>query len=372
MRIISRYIFNEISHYFLVLLAMMAVVFLINETYDTREDFLEHAPSALTIAQFLVYSIPHQLGQTFPMLALLSTIFAYGLLAKNRELLAMAATGMSFWRLALPALIFGLLLTGFSYWFSEAVVPTAQRRARYLEKVKIGGRSESIFTKQNDLFVKGGGNRLYLMDKYLSEQNRMKFPTILELRGEDRGLSERIEAVEGRLVEVREDGTQLWEFTGAERWTFGAHGAVETYQQYDKPYQIQMEEELEKFLARSKKPEWMGVAELLDYRNLLLRKGSEEVRQYSVALHMKLSMPLACLMLSLIGFAVVADVHARHFARGVSLGLLLAIGYFLLLAFFKGLGEQGTLPPWLVGWPVIALYLGLAVWLVGRLERLRS
>ena len=200
MKILTRYLFKDIFHYFWLFIAIFVVVLLVNQIYDQREDFMQNNPAMVDVVLLLLYGIPAMLAETLPMICLLSTIFAYGLLAKNREILAMVSSGLSFRSLALPAFVFGAGLTLFMFWFTESVVPTTQSRAKYIEEVKIKGKSESIFTKRKDLFVKGAGNRFYFMENYFSDRTEMVFPTILETSNDGGAVLKRIEADRGKLA----------------------------------------------------------------------------------------------------------------------------------------------------------------------------
>jgi lipopolysaccharide export LptBFGC system permease protein LptF len=223
MKLLTRYLFKDIWHYFMIFITIFIVVLLVNQIYSSREQFVKTTASIVDIATYLVCSIPADLSQMFPMICLMSTIFSYGLLAKNREILAMVASGISFRALARPALIFGLGLMAFTFWFTESVVPASQSTARSLGQGAIKGKKESVFTKRNNLFVKGAGNRFYYTQSYFSDRQEMLFPTILIGSKDGSGIAERIEADRAKLVQGARG--RSWEFTGAEHWIFNADGS---------------------------------------------------------------------------------------------------------------------------------------------------
>ena len=365
MKIITRYLYKAILFYFAVFLAMVTVVLIVSLLFDARSLIVDNATHLEVVVEFLLFSIPLQLAQVAPMIALMATIFAFGLLAKNREILAMVAAGISFRALALPALTFGIVLSAGLFLFNEYVVPESQTQAVTIEKIVMGGKNESIFTKRDDLFVKGSGNRFYLMQEFRSDKGEMVWPTILVTSDGGGRLTDRIEAAMGRLK------GDYWEFEGAEHWTFNDDGTVRTYERYQGPYREKMEDKLDKFLSKTKKPEEMNYAELREYRNLLLNKGGQDAQRYTLDLQHKLSFPLACLLMAALGFAVVADVHARHFARGVLTGLLVAVVYYVFDSLMRHLGSDGTVP-WLpAGWGPTAIFALVVYYLLRRLESIR-
>lgn len=372
MKLLTRYLFKDILHYFLLFVTFLIVVLLINETYDTREDFFEHSPALIDVIRFLVYSIPGQLAESLPIICLLSTIFAYGLQAKNREILAMVAAGVSYRRLAIPSLVFGLGLMAFMFWFNESIVPTSQYEARKIERVKIKGKSETALTQRNNLFVKGKGNLFYVVNEYLSETREMFYPTLIRVNESGSGIVERIEARHARLIDADEEGARFWEFTGTEHWTFDQKGEIASYQSIPRAFRIKMEDNLDKFLSRSKKPEEMNYLELKAYRNLLQEKGGENLNRYSTSLHYKLAFPISCLLMALLGFAVVSDLHARRFAQGVFTGLVVAIGYYLISASLVSMGESGAIASLVAGWGATAIFALVVYLLYARLEKIRA
>jgi lipopolysaccharide export system permease protein len=367
MKLIYRYLFKDILHQFGLFVLIFTAIMLINETYDSRKSIAEQSPAAIDVIQFLIYSLPEQMIRVFPMIGLLGTMMAYGLQAKNREILAMIASGVSFKKLAIPAMVFGLGLTAACYWLNETVVPSATSRALYIEKVVIGGRSETIFTKRSNLFVKGKGNLFYYMQEYLPDQGLMIYPTLLLLNADGSGLAERLEADRAKIV-TDDDGARFWEFMNAERWMFTPEGM--RYEKSASPYRLRMEEDLDRFLSRNKKPEEMNIVELSDYVDMVEDRGGETAGRYASMMHQKIAFPVTCLLMTLLGFAAVLDLHARRFTRGVAIGLGVSIGYYVVEATMVSLGSDGVIAPAVAGWTAVIVFAGVVAALIARLEKI--
>ncbi len=369
MKIITRYIFREIFHYFFLFLLFVIVFMLAYKSYDMREDFMEQSPSLLDIALFLIYSIPIQLALAMPIIGLMSTIFAYGLLAKNREVLALVAAGVSFARLGLPALVFGIGLMGFMFGFNEYIAPEAQRRAARMESVEIKGKDESKLARRQDVHARGADNTVYYVQDYLANHHVMVFPSVQELSDDGASIVSRLDADWARMLDT---GDMLhWEFINAEQWTFNPDGSLRGYEHYAAPLQVELEPDLDQLLGKSKEAEEMNFGELKEYRNLLAAKGGEEVESYSISLHQKLAIPFAVMLMVMLGFAVVVDVHARHFTAGVAIGLLVAVLYYVLNAAFLVLGERDLVAPLVAGWSSVVLFGAMVYLLFLRLHTIR-
>jgi lipopolysaccharide export system permease protein len=370
MKILTRYLIKEILHYFFLFFAIFVVVMLVNEVYDSREGIVEHAPPVLAVLQFLLFSVPEMLAQFLPLIGLFTAIFAYGLLAKNREVLAMVSAGVSFRFLAFPVILFGLVLTVFAFWFNETIVPVCASRARYIEKVVIGQDDPASLTDRKNLFIKGGDRRFYYLQAYLGERHEMYYPTILDVVSDGSGLRERIEA--GRAKRETSGTGREWVLTGAERWLFVAAGNVREYKRFDQPLRVELEDKLEQLLAKTKQPEEMNFSELRHYIGILQHKGGVAQQAYRTWLQRKLTDPLACLFMTLLGFTVVVDVHARRFARGVFIGLLVSVGFYVISNMFQKLGQGGAVPPLVAGWLPLAVFAGVIQIIFSRLSRIRG
>src|SRR5690606_2970580 len=91
----------------------------------------------------------------------------------------------------------------------------------------------------------------------------------------------------------------------------------------------------------------MNRAELAEHIRLFQRSGID-VRPFLVDYHMKLPLPFASLVLSLLAapLSLWGGRHGWVFGLGASIGL--AFLYYTLMALFRSLGTNGVLPPW---WP---------------------
>lgn len=370
MKLITRYTFKEILYYFLLFAAFCTVIMLTYEAYDKRKDFIQRAPSVVTVIVFLLCSLPEQLVDAMPIVGLMSTIFAYGILAKNREILAMVAAGVSFRRLSIPAFMFGIGLMAFTFCLNEFIVPVTSYKARLLEK-GIKGADERSFDKRVNLFEKGENNRFYIMQGYLTHMKLMLFPTIVDLYSDGSGVERRIDADRGAPVADPARGNNYWEFTNVEQRAFNSDGSLKSFDRF-KSLQVRMENGLDVFLSKSKEPEEMNFDALWTYIKIIANKSDKSVvASLWMSLHRKIAFPVATLLMAILGFAVVVDVHARHFTQGVALGLIVAVSYYILNAMFNNFGQQQWFSPFLAGWGSVMIFAVIDYLLYLRLHKIR-
>ena len=356
MTIFTRYLLREQIYYFLILGAIFCSVLIAKETYDTRDEMLDESPAPMDVIEYIVLTIPAQLVDAVPVVSIFAVLFAFGLMARNREILAMVGLGASFARLAFPVGVFGSIISVLTFVFADRVVPLAQQRARFIYEIRIKGENLYAFTSNDEIFRKGEGNRFYYMANYDSVTKTMTRPGIL-IRNEQRnGLARRIEGSAARLIDAPEGQEQLWEFDGAEVWDFDQGETAEVVK-WDVPLDLKLEEKLDTFLSRQSRPEEMSLNELRDYGEILTRQGGgPQVPVYRTAVYAKFTAAVSCLLLSMAGFCIAADLTLRRFVFAFTFGLLFVIFYYLVRESFLGLGRAGILMPSLAAWAPVALF----------------
>lgn len=365
MSIIHRYILRELFYYLAVLTIIFCVILLAKTTYDVRDEILDESPAWTDVAEYVVLSIPSQLIEAIPLLSLFSVLFALGLMAKNRELLAMVAAGIPFTYLAVPIAIFGILMTAVSFLVTEYVAPASLSRAKFVLEVRLKGENQFSFNSDDKIFRKGEGNRFYIMSRFDAAKRVMNRPSIIDLMENGSGIARRLDA---EKATYREDGG-LWEFEGAEVWTFNPDGAPARPPERFATVRYQLEDKLVNLLSREKKPEEMQLSELREYVSILERQGSNaQLPRYRTSIQSKISLPFSCLMLALIGFAIASDLHTRRFVLAFSIGLAFGILYIVLRESVASLGFRGMVPPLLAAWMPVAIFTAVVAGLMRRLS----
>lgn len=367
MRILHRYILRELFYYFFLIMAIFVTILIAKEIYDTRDEIIDEKPQLLSVVEYVFLSIPGTLSEAFPLVAMFAVLFAIGMMARHREITAMVAAGVTFNQLSIPVFVFGALVTIGSFWFSESIAPAALARARYILQVEIKGGNQFSFTSNDEIFRKGAGSRFYIMANFDDEKKVMTRPVILDRDESGEGLAQRIEAERAVYVESGEGGDHYWEFQGAQRWTFDPEGSMTT-EKFAVPLRIKMEEKLDSFLNREKKAEEMHIGELREYCSILENQGNlRRLPKYQAILHGKFSLPLACLLLALVGFSVSADLHVRRFVLAFSTGLIIGVVFYLLREALLGMGERDLINPGVAAWAPVAIFGLLVAGLMYRL-----
>ena len=126
LRILDRYIFQEVVFAFLFAICAFTAVFIGSGTlFRIARYITDYGASFSSVVKIFVYGLPSIIMWTFPMSMLLATLLTFGRLSSSSEITAMKSCGISFGRIAAPAVFLGVIVTICAILFNEHVVPWA-------------------------------------------------------------------------------------------------------------------------------------------------------------------------------------------------------------------------------------------------------
>jgi lipopolysaccharide export system permease protein len=299
------------------------------------------------------------------MAVAISILYTIGLMARHNELLAIVAAGVSTKRIALPVIMATLGICWLTLAFNELIVPGCQERAGYIEKAFIEGKGEKILTRNKEIFVKGKGQRFYIMESFDSKTKIMMNPSVINLNPSGSSLAMRVDADKAQLIEEVKGG-RFWRFENARRWIYDSSGQLSRYEKFDQPITMTMEEDLEKFLSNRKRPEEMNIFELKKYINLLVNRG-ESAEYYQTDYHLKMAFPFASLIIAVICFCFAVRIESRNIVLGYALGVISSIAYYGFTALTQAMGHHLIFPPILAGWASNIVFGLIGIYILNKL-----
>lgn len=354
MKILDRYLLKEYLYTFAGVLFVCLIVMSVYMVIENYDEILKNDPGFKYTVLYFVNSLPFNMIQIVPLAVAIAILFTVGLLSRHREIVAMVAAGISARRIAAPILAATLGICILTLMFNELVVPGCQQRAKYIEKAYIEGKGQRIQTRNQEIFVKGQGQRFYVMDAFDSATNTMTNPTVIDLNDEGSGLVMRLSADRGEMAKDRGQG-KYWQFYNARRWSYDKDGRPSGFEQFDKPITLPMEADLEKFLSHRKKPEEMNIFELGKYISILSKRG-EPVGYYKTDFYLKMAFPFSALIIGLICFCFAVRLDARNMVFGYAMGVVSAIAFYGVAAVSQALGHQLILSPFIASWMPFVLF----------------
>ena len=341
-KILSRYIARE----FLKLLSLWTtsffMIFFVVELFERINAIIINKAPFYLILEYFLYKIPPFLTQTLPFATLLAALITLGVLARNNEVVAMKAHGVSTYRIILPLVVLAASVTAFIFLWNETIVPYAARKASYVWSVKIKKEEERAFFELNKIWYRGE-NAIYNIRLLDPKKDLLKGVTIYYF-DEAFNLRQRLDAREARWNEDK------WTFYQVAIRDFRPGGEImtEIYDERDVP----IPERPEDFKKGMQNPEEMTYRELKEYAEMLKEDGYDSTR-YVVDLHKKLAFPLLTLIMVLIGSPLaLAASHGRGggIAQGVGISIGIGFIYWVAFAISVALGYAGTFPPFIAAW----------------------
>ncbi|MFQ5829262.1 MAG: LPS export ABC transporter permease LptF [Candidatus Methylomirabilia bacterium] len=350
-RIIDRYLVRQYLIYFGYGLGVGAVLVVVVELLQTLDQFLRMKPPLHFILEYLAYKVPEGLYQGFPIVTLVATIFLFLALARHHELTALKAAGVSVYRITLPILLLGLGMSVGSLAFQEAVLPGLNARADEVKRIKIRGELPRHLQRRTQLWYRGSDTRFFRIDLLDPVGQVMDDATLLELTPEYH-VRTRLDARQARWTR------QGWEFRNGVFREFGAGDQLEEI-----PFTriaLDVPETLDEFTKIHRSPARMSFLELRTYLEKL-RESGHRVGKYMVKLYSKLSFPLVHVIIPLVAipFALAASGGGR--VIGISLAIMLTVGYWLVDSLALSFAKADMLPPFLAAWTANVVFAGLGI-----------
>lgn len=357
-RLLSRYVLWQwIKIFVLAAIGLPLVSVLINTT-DRLNRLLDRDLSGATITLAGLYGLPGHMAQMIPAAALFATVFTIGPLARNSEITAAKAGGVSFHRLSFPLLIASTLAAVFCFWIGEVATRTTARQLE-LEKERIA-RNQT--TRHEFVYIADDGWTYAV--RYLNTETKTMHGVVLEHAGRREGYANvAISADSARW----NDSTNRWRLMGGSSYLLADTTAPRTMR-FDSLELKSFDEPPRSLLIEPKRPEEMAYAELGDYIRTLRRSGND-TKKLEVDQAIKLALPAACLVIALFGAPLAMTNPRAGTAWGIAISLGTTVFYLLLINLMKAVGATGVInPAGAAAWVPNGIFLILGAWMMARVR----
>ena len=340
MTILDRYITREFARLFFLVLALFTSLFMIVEFFERIRMFLSNNASLTQMLSYFFFMIPVMVSQTLPATALLAALLTFSTLARNSEVLAMKANGISLYRTSLPVFIASLLICIVAFLNNELVTPYSNQKADNIVYVEVQKREALGTFKQNQLWYRGQ-NGIYNFRLFDPKSNIIQGITINYLDN-NFTLTGRIDA------EKAEWKDNKWVFYNLMITRFG--GEFPSLE-WASSRVIDLPETPVDFNLVQKEAEKMGFLELRNYIAKLQAEGYDATR-YLVDMHGKIAFTLVIIILITIGisFSLIRTERSGGVMQSIGVGIIIGFSYWIVHAFSMSLGRSGSIPPVLSAW----------------------
>jgi lipopolysaccharide export system permease protein len=365
MRILDRYILKSIIQIFFSCIFVFLFLYVVIDLLSNLDEILKHQATLALLGRYYLSYLPIMFVQVSPFACLLSTVYTFGKLNHNNEIIAMRSSGLSIYSIARDALIFGLMVSLMVFWVNDQLVPASlaqnQKIKLQIEEGAVRGKLKKAETITN-LALYGLKNRLFFISKFSPAAKTMDGITILE-QDENQNLIKKIIATRG----VYQDG--LWRFYQSITYKFDDNGQVIDEPSYLEEEIMSIPETPENLASLRQKPEQMSIRQVQDYIWILSKSGATSViRNLKVDLYQRFTAPFTSLIIILLGIPF--SLLMRKRATGMSsIGVSIIVGflYYVLDAVCLAVGKSGLLIPALAASLSHIIVLSGSLYLISRL-----
>ena len=337
---LDRYVSREFVHYFLLVLLALVVVYILGLLVDVIPSAVENRVGGGLVLNYVMNELPQVFFHMLPLATLMATLINFALLSKTSELIAAKAGGVSMYRLAIPVALIGFLVSLSCFAIQEYLVPYTNRRAAELRD-EIKGRPVQTYNLLNRRWMLGQGERIYNYAYYDPPQRLFSGLAVYEFDPDRFSLTERFYA----QTAVWDPGSSSWSLKDGWLRRFGERAGIERFEEHN----LRSMEPPEYFTKERRESSQMTYLELDEYIDELSQAGFDVV-PLKVALHSKVSFPLAALVTLLIGVPFSFSPGKKGALYGIGIAIVVGLTYYVTTRVFAFMGDSAILPPLMAAW----------------------
>jgi LPS export ABC transporter permease LptF/LPS export ABC transporter permease LptG len=353
--LIDIYLLQRFFYYFGVLLAGFVLIFDAFTLFDLLGDIAKnHIPLSMVLGYFR-YLVPLMIYQLAPLATLVATLVTLAVLAKNNEVIACKASGISLYRLVLPLTLAGCLVAGGMFLLDDTFLPYANQRQDALRN-QIKGRPAQTYFQPARQWIFGEGNKIYNYELFDPDHQLFGGLNVFELDPDTFQIRRRIYATRATW----EPTQNTWALAGG--WVRDFQGGqVKRYAPFSVTSLPELTEPPSYFRREVRQSYQMNWRQLGQYIASLQQAGFDTSR-LSVQWQKKFAFPLIAAIIVFLGAPFAFLVGTRGAVGGLALAVGIGVVYWATAALFEAMGSVGQLPPLLAGWAPDAIFGFLAVY----------
>lgn len=375
MRILTRYIIREVSSHSLLGLVIFSFVIYIPHLSSVLEIAARHALSPAGMVLLFLLPIPAIFTLTLPMAVLVGILLGLSRMSADGEVIAARASGIGLAQFVRPVMLYALIGWGLTGWMSLKLAPQA---ANKLNQIEARLRSSQVpYEIQPRVFIEQFPDRLLYLEDVRGPRSWWHGVFIAD--SSQRDAPQVTLAESGILVNnLNSSGLTLHLERGATYQVDPQHPTqcnVSSFTDTDIPIPLpagggSVSKRLSPPLATNRQL----IALLRDPAPGPDRhpdQASAQRRAALVELNYRLALPVAALVLALVGIPI--GIYTRKGGKGVGiiLAVFLVFLYYILMAFGLSFSKQGRINPTFGLWLANAVFAVAGVLMIARLRQMR-
>ena len=353
LRILDRYIFQEVVFAFMFAICAFTAVFIGSGTlFRIARYITDYGASFSSVVKIFVYGLPNIIMWTFPMSMLLATLLTFGRLSSSSEITAMKSCGISFGRIAMPAIFLGVIVTICAILFNEHVVPWANTAYNNVVYYEIQGNTE--LKSQDHIIVKElAGER---MERLIYAREYKAQDEILE------GVTMQVFNEEGKVTHVENATYAEWR---NEEWVMH-DGMIYDLADEQRTHTMKFDRQIlpvkaspRQIVREQKKTEELTMSELKAQIEIM-KSQYANTNKLETELYQRITVPMTSLIFALIGVPLGLQPTRTPSSMGFALSVVIIFLYYAIMTLANAIARSGAVPPMYAVWlpNVIGLIAG--------------
>ncbi|WP_027178743.1 LptF/LptG family permease [Maridesulfovibrio bastinii] len=311
-------------------------IYLLSDLFDRLDDFIGAGLGFGIILKYFIVKLPLIISQILPAVFLISLIVQLGVMARNRELLALRTGGLSLGWFVRFFIIYAILWSFGQLLFSQVIGVYGEQEAFRIWKEDVRKSQLDKRVLHNIWFR--DGNFVVDAKEVMPFGNKAKDVTVYEF-GEDSRLIKKVTTA--KWAQVNKYGWQLENAVqkSPDRFTTSVQPFV--------TLPIKLDLSVFKAVDPGADPAQLPLWQLSRMINQLEKSGSN-VEKLRTSWHSKWSYAFSLLTMALVSLALVT--WSENIYANIGLGLALTFTYYACFMIGVSAGQEGVLPPMLAAW----------------------
>lgn len=345
MKIINRYILNEIKMPVLFGISLFTFIFLIDIMVAMMENIIVKGISIIDVIRILSFYLPPILSQTIPMGMFLGIMLTFSKFTRTSEATAMSAVGMSLKDIIRPIIVVAVGATLFIFFLQESIIPRSVSKLKYVT-AKIAYENPVFQLKEKTFIDEVEQYNLYI-DKLVGN-DKVAHGVLIFQKADDKNFPT---VIVGKEAFWKDSAMVLKD---SKFYNFNSKGKEVLRGGFDEK-KIPLAAYFSEMDLKVKDTEAMNIPMLLKE---MKDKDENEKIPYKIEINKKLAVPLATIMLSLLGVFLAIGHHRSGKGANFALSLIVIFSYITCLNIGMVMASRGVIPVILGVWtPDIILLL---------------
>lgn len=353
MKTLDRYVAREFTRLFLLFALAVPLLFVLGDWTEKIDNYARQGLSPATVALGYLYQMPMFISWSFPVAALIATVFTVNAMTRHSEMTAAKAGGISFFRALRVLAPIAVVVTAAGLALTEIVPLGTRAKKEIMQEVE---RTPDLM--RHDFVYSGPWGHVMTI-----RQLNMSGPTMSGIT-----IERAVDGVPVMRVSARDAD---WDSAG---WSL-RNGIYRVFDDDGTERAVSfaalrlgaLQETPEQLMARPKDPEEMRYNELGRFIETLERSGATP-REMMVDRAQKLAIPFATMVIIFFG-APLANSSARGGAAyGIGISLGITVLYMMLFRVTGAAGAAGWMHPNIAAWLPNGIFAVAAVVLIARVR----